>query len=79
MKPCHLYTVTDRELRKVLNKLFDRLDHNNNDFLNLQEVEEMMRQAHMKINVKVREGKVREDALEFMREADKKNDGLIDR
>ena len=58
--------------------MFDSLDINNDDFLDLEEVEEMMREAQRRKKGACEES-VREEALEFMREADKKNDGVIDR
>jgi hypothetical protein len=69
--------IPDQEIKKVLDGLFAAFDKDNDNYLDLAEVEAMMKHAHFRRNSRS-ETSLRDDALAFMEEADKKKDGKID-
>ena len=68
--------VTNEELKQVLDKLFNGYDINHDSYLDLGEVEAMVRHAHYRNHSK---GDVKKEALDFLVEADRDGDGRIDR
>jgi hypothetical protein len=71
-------SIPEDKLRKVLDDLFTSFDANGDNFLDLREVEAMMSYAHRRKNAPSAIS-AHDEALSFMREADKKRDGRIDR
>jgi Ca2+-binding EF-hand superfamily protein len=69
--------VSEGELRRVLGEVFNAFDTNHDSYLDLEEVERLMNYAHRRRN-STSALSLREEALSFMREADKKGDGRID-
>jgi Ca2+-binding EF-hand superfamily protein len=62
----------------ILDRLFDTLDTNKDNYLDLSEIEEMIKHAHFRKNSMSLES-VREEVIAFMMEADSKKNGRIDR
>jgi len=58
-------TCNDQTLRNILDRLFDTFDTNGDNYLDLQEVEEMIKHAHFRRDT-ISTGSVKEDALSFM-------------
>jgi Ca2+-binding EF-hand superfamily protein len=61
-----------------LDDLFDRFDTNHDGYLDIEEIDALMREAHRRKNTAAA-GSVRAEALDFLREADRKRDGRLDR
>ena len=57
--------VSEVELKKVLRSIFDRFDKDNDKYLNIREVKDMMRHAHRMKNSKS-ETDIKKDAREFL-------------
>jgi Ca2+-binding EF-hand superfamily protein len=68
--------IANDELRQVLDKLFNSYDRNHDNYLDLDEIEAMMRHAHNRNHSK---GNTKKEALDFIAEADKDGDGRIDK
>jgi Ca2+-binding EF-hand superfamily protein len=72
-------TMTEEELKELLEETFRKFDKDNDDFLNYEEVQELVKQSFFEVQGKRPSMTLKEATGQFMRFVDTNQDGKIDR